>query len=233
MAWSGTTARVALILVIVLLLGALNAASLSAYPAGEVADSGRLMGRAGFAYITGIRTYAAAVLWNRLEPQFHTYYERFTLAEQTQMMPTIRLVQTLDPQFVDAYYVASWVLGRKGTIGRGLDLAREGIRANPDVGLLRASYIQLLYLRDKSPATLAEAAEQANAGIDPAMRWRDETEQFEAYAVFAAAYKLAGQTEREAAVRAMMLQLDERIESEGGSIGDAGHDHDGDGKPDH
>ncbi|HET6498719.1 MAG TPA: hypothetical protein VFH17_06695, partial [Coriobacteriia bacterium] len=36
-------------------------------PASEKGGAGAAIERAGFSYLTGIRTYAAAVLWNRLD----------------------------------------------------------------------------------------------------------------------------------------------------------------------
>jgi len=83
-------------------------------PAGGVASTGRLIGQTGFAYLGGLRTFAAAVLWARLEPLFHGYYDDRQVKELDEFLPTMRLVQTLDPQFEQAYYNAAWILARRG-----------------------------------------------------------------------------------------------------------------------
>ena len=230
--------RLALIagLLVVLLLA--QAAALTLAPTGESSQTGRVLGRAGFAYLSGIRTFAAAVLWNRLEPQFHLYYEGQNLSQQTQMMPVIRLVQTLDPQFVQAYYIASWVVSRHGDSEAGMRISREGIANNPRSGLLRASYIQNMLLQDnlrveqgKSRIHVEEAVRQADAASRSDTIWNDDAEKFEGYAAIAAAYDLAGLRSKMKAAQAVVDSI--RASAPQESLGGAGHDHDGDGTPDH
>jgi surface antigen len=199
-------------------------------PKGTSAQTGRLVGRAGFAYLSGVRTFAAAVLWNRLEPQFHHYYADRSLSEQVQMLPTIRLVQLLDPQLVQSYYVASWVLARHGDTTQGLAIAREGVEKNPSSGLLRASLIEVMLLEDKNAHRPEEVA-QADAGMGSGIFWADDAEKLEGYAVFAATFRLAGLKDREQAARTVMASL--ATSDSVDAIGGAGHDHDGDGTPDH
>lgn len=225
-----TPTRIALILVLLAAVAFAQNAAASLAPSGSSAQTGRLIGRAGFSYLSGIRTFAAAVLWNRLEPQLHEYYADKQLAEQTQTLLTIRLVQMLDPQFVQSYYVASWILSRHGDVGQGLDLAREGVSKNPSSGLLRSSLVQVMMLEDKAKYA-AEAAAQADAGTAPGIIWTDDAEKMEGYAVFAAAYHIAGLTGKEKAARAVVSSLAGKTGAD--SIGGAGHDHDGDGTPDH
>ncbi len=225
-----TPARLGVILLLLVALVLAQNAAASLAPRGSSAQTGRLIGRAGFAYLSGIRTFAAAVLWNRLEPQFHEYYADKNLEEQTQMLPTIRLVQMLDPQFVQSYYIASWVLARRGKAGQGLDNAREGVSQNPSSGLLRSNLVQVMLLEDKVKYA-AEAVAQADAGTAPGIIWADDAEKFEGYAIFAAAYHVAGLTGKEKAARAVVSSLAGKTSTSG--IGGAGHDHDGDGTPDH
>jgi len=233
-----TSVRLALIVGLLAVLLLAQAAALGLAPTGESAQTGRVLGRAGFAYLSGLRTFAAAVLWNRLEPQFHLYYEERGIAEQKQMMPVIRLVQTLDPQFVQSYYVASWVVARHGDSEEALQISREGVANNPRSGLLRASYIQNMLLEDnvrvargKTRIHLDEAVRQADAAARPDMIWDDEAERFEGYAAIAAAYNLAGLSEKAKAAEAVVDSI--RASAPMDSLGDAGHDHDGDGTPDH
>lgn len=233
-----TSVRLALIAGLLVLLLLAQAAALAITPTGQSDQTGRVLGRAGFAYLSGIRTFAAAVLWNRLEPQFHLYYEQKDLSQQTQMLPVIRLVQTLDPQFVQSYYIASWVVSRHGDAAEGMRISREGIANNPRSGLLRASYIQNMMLQDnervvngKSRIYLEEAVKQADAAMRPDTVWNDDAERFEGYAAVAAVYDLAGMVRKAAAAQAVVDSL--RASAPVDSLGDAGHDHDGDGKPDH
>lgn len=212
----------AMALVATLLAGQLAADLQAAYPARGV----EALGRAGFAYLTGIRTFIAALLWNRLDPIFHDYYEQLPLEEQLQMLPTIRMVIMLDPQFEEAYYVAAWVLARRGDIQTGLDVARQGVTNNPTSGLLRFNYAQILYLFGDD---LQEAVRQADIAVQTAT-WRDAIEQHDAYAVFGAIYRAAGLTEKDALMQREIERLDEVI---GDALPPDAHDHDGDGLPDH
>lgn len=237
-AFERTSVRAAIIAVLLLVLLVAQAAADGLAPTGESAQTGRVLGRAGFAYLSGIRTFAAAVLWNRLDPQFDLYYSQNGLAQQTQMMPVIRLVQALDPQFVQAYYVASWVVSRHGDPDEGLRISREGLRNNPRSGFLRASYIQNMLLQDNERVAqgrprvhLDEAVRQADLAARSDTIWNGDAEKFEGYAAMAAAYHLAGLYEKEEAAEAVLDSI--RASAPADSIGDAGHDHDGDGKPDH
>lgn len=237
-AFEKTSVRLAIIagLLVVLLLAQAGAAALT--PTGESSLTGRVLGRAGFAYLSGLRTFTAAVLWNRLEPQFHLYYEQKGLAQQTQMMPVIRLVQMLDPQFVQAYYIASWVVSRHGDPAEGMRISREGIANNPRSGLLRASYIQNMLLQDnqrveqgKARINVEEIVRQAEAASRSDIIWNDDAEKFEGYAAIAAAYDLAGMKDKQKAAQAVVDSI--RAAAPADSLGGAGHDHNGDGQPDH
>ncbi len=64
---------IAVVLVVVLLLSQ-GLATATAPPDG-LASTGRVLGQTGFAFLGGLRTFAAAVLWNRIEPVFHEYYQ--------------------------------------------------------------------------------------------------------------------------------------------------------------
>ncbi len=183
-----TPLRLVFIVALLVLVVLAQTAAAAIAPTGSSAETGRLIGRAGFAYLSGIRTFAAAVLWNRLEPQFHLYYANKPLKENTQLLPTIRLVQALDPQFVQAYYNAAWIVWERGRTEEAFDIAQQGIDNNPRAGLLRASLAQLLLSEDsktKSEAHLDEAVAQADAGMAADMVWTNDADKFEGYAVFA------------------------------------------------
>ncbi len=225
-----TPVRVGIFFALLLVVVVAQNAAASLAPTGTSAQTGRMIGRAGFAYLSGIRTFAAAVLWNRLDPQFDAYYHDKQLSENTQLLPAFRLIQALDPQFIQPYYDGAWIIARHGDRKTAFDLAREGIAENPESGLLRSSYIQLMFLDDKERHR-DEAVAQADAGTNESMFWNDDAEKLEGYAVFAAAYRVAGLRDKADAARAVVTSLAGAAAEE--SIGGAGHDHDGDGTPDH
>lgn len=190
--------------------------------------TGQAIGRAGFAYLTGFRVFAASVLWNRLEDVLHGYYHDVPLDDQTFIMPSIRMITALDPQLVDAYYVVGFVLASRGETETAFQVAREGVSNNPDSGLLRMSYAQILFLfGDESD--MAEAIRQADYAMDHGV-WRDAIEQHDSYGILSFIYKRAGDRGRFDTLQREIERLDAEI---GDAIPAGGHDHDGDGVPDH
>lgn len=188
--------------------------------------AGQELGRAGAAYLSGLRIFVANVLWNRIEPIYHGYYEDVPLAEQTYTLPTVSLVLALDPQFEDGYYTVSWVLARRGDVAGGLDLAKKGVENNPGSGFLRGNYAQILWLYGKD---LPEAVRQADEAVRNG-KWRDAIDQHDSYALFGAIYRAAGLRDKDALVKSEIERLDAEI---GPALDGVGHDHDGDGQPDH
>ena len=161
-----------------------------------------------------MRQFAAAALWNRLEPQFHEYGGGASIDQRLEFLPTIRLVQMLDPQFEQAYYVAAFMLARVGRDAQSLDLAREGVASNPTSGLMRANLAQLLLMQDKV-GNLPEALAQAKAGIDPKTTWATGDDQFEGYGIFRTVFKLAGDT----TAAEKMTKAQEALREQGAGLG--------------
>jgi hypothetical protein len=220
----GRLALVLAVALIVVLLAAQGLAAVTA-PAGGTTSTGEVLGQTGFAYLGGLRTFAAAVMWNRIEPVFHEYYAGVPLLKQTYMIPTLRVVVALDPQFAQAYYISSYMVFESSPT-QGIALAREGVAKNPKSGLLHANLAQLLFIRDKQ-ANRAEILEQIRAGSAPDAAWLDEGQKYEGFAMMSQAAAGLGQK-----AEAARLQLTlEEIRKHGGDVGD--HDHDGDGKQDH
>jgi len=180
---------VALALVAVLLAG--QALASASAPTGSVTSTGRVIGQTGFAYLGGLRTFAAAVLWNRLEPIFHNYYDGRDLSDLPEFLPTMRLVQTLDPQFEQSYYNAAWFLYRRGRMDEALRIAREGIENNPRSGLLHANYVQMLLIDDKV-GNIKTAYKSAAIGVGPTAEWMNADDKFEGYGIFRTVFRLVG-----------------------------------------
>lgn len=207
-------------------------------PVTEKTGTGQSVERAGFAYLTGVRTFAAAVMWNRLDGLFHTYYGGVPLDEQIYMMPTLNMVTLLDPQLVQPYYVASWILVRHGEHEEGMALAARGVQNNPRSGLLRVNYAQLLFLFTED---LDAAEEQAEAALGDVV-WMDILEQHDGYAQIQPIFKKTGNTARVEHLRGEIARLDAKIDRLGlttehdhehGADEGAKHDHAPDDGSDH
>ena len=196
---------VALACVAVLLAGQAGADAL--VPTGR-ADSGRSLGRTSMAFLGGLRTFGAAVMWNRLDPQFHEYYAGKPPSAQAFMMPTIWIVTKLNPQFVQAYYVAPWVLIKAGRVAGGLALAREGLRNNPNSGQLIGAYAQLLLVVNKDARA---AALECDAMRAKGVYWATPLEEWQTLTIARDAYKLTGRHVELAAVVERMKVLDALI----------------------
>jgi len=201
------------VLLLAVLLGAQALGQVSA-PAGGVASTGRLIGQTSFAYMGGIRTFVAAVLWNRLDPIFHGYYSASFGKDFVVFLPTFRLVIALDPQFQQAYYTASYYLARSGRVDQGLALAREGVANNPTSGLLRANYIQVLELQNRV-ANRAEMLKQAQIGIGPTITYANIDDEFESLGVFRSIFATSGDTK----TAGVLQGVQEALRAQGASPG--------------
>lgn len=179
-------------------------------------ETGAVLGEASFAYLSSVRTFAAAILWNRLDPQLHAYYESRPIEDLTYMLPTIYLVLELDPDFTQPYYVAPWILAKNGKTEEGLELAERGVRRLPRSGLLHASYAQMLavFLKD-----LPKAEEHADAAV--AGMWSDYEEQYIGLGICRAVYRMTGRAEDDRRLEAVQRELDRLIPEHVSG----GHDH--------
>ena len=196
---------IALALVAVL-LGSQAVASASAPPEGA-ASTGRVLGRTSSAYLGGLRTFAAATLWNRIDPIFDGYYGGSFDASFATFMPTVRIVQALDPQFIQSYYIAAYFVARHGNLSEGLEIAREGVRNNPKSGLMRANYVQVMLMQDENDRNLDEMVAQSEIGLREDMQWASYADEFEGLGIFRTAYKLAGDDETAAKIDARQKAL--------------------------
>lgn len=221
----GRTRALLLVIALVALLIAAQAVAFQSSPAKAKSPT-QLLGRTGFAYLGGLRTFAAAVIWNRIDPQFHEYFNGVPLTQQAFMVPKMRMVTLLDPSFIDGYYVTSYIVYRRVGPAEGVEVAREGLQANPDSGTLRANLAQLLYVQDKDRNRL-ETVRYAKATVRPDSVWRGPEEQFEGYVTAMQILRDAGEANLAASVESRL----EELRSAGADAGD--HDHDGDGKQDH
>lgn len=223
---SGTRKELALAACALVLLLASQALIASAAAPAAGAGAGAALGRAGFAYAGGLRVFAAAVLWNRIEPVFHDYYSGVPLTKQTYMMPTLRMVTALDPQFEQAYYLASWLVFDTVSTEDGIDVAREGFANNPDSGMLAGNLVQVLFV-DGAQEHRAEIEQLIDRILTSKMAWFDDDAKYEALAIVRDPLREYGRTSEADEIDRLLEQMRES----GVGLGD--HDHDGDGVQDH
>jgi tetratricopeptide (TPR) repeat protein len=174
-------------LVVALLLSLVGGQALAdaSVRSGGFADTGRVLGRTGFAYLTGLRTFAAAVLYARLDPINDGYYPGTTLPQKKFLIPSLYVIILLDPQFEQAYYVAPWILMDAGRTSEAARLAEAGVSDNPGSGLLHASLAQVLV----SEGDVVGAVRQADIAL--ALKWADEGERYDNLASMEAIYQRA------------------------------------------
>jgi tetratricopeptide (TPR) repeat protein len=204
----GVTWALGLALAVCLLCG--QAVADATVPTRAGAQTGAAFGRAGFAYLTGLRRFAALLLWNRLEPQFHEYYLGQPLKYQTFLLPNMNMVLLLDPQFIQAYYMAPWIVRDNGRAEDAIVIAREGVAANPDSGLLHTSLAQILYLEKRDET---ESVRQADLAMRPNQLWADATEQWQALKVLADIYAHAGLPQKADLALAVTRELEKSMGS--------------------
>jgi hypothetical protein len=179
--------------------------------------TGQAVRRAGFAYLTGLRQFAAAMLWNRLDPLMHEYYGAHAgLGRMSFMLPSVRVITLLDPQFVEGYYTAPEILIEgarlpgtppevaKDRIASGIALALEGVTNNPRSGELITSYDEYLLTLTKD---LSAAVRYADMAMAPGIVWRSDEERFDGIAIVRAVYEKAGLTDKQAAAQAIMTAI--------------------------
>jgi hypothetical protein len=198
-------------------------------PTGIVTGTGASVGRAAFSYMAGVRAFAAYQLWNRMDPIGHEYYDGMPLDQAFYVIPTMRIVTLLKPDFVPPYYVLPWVLARNGKLAEAKALALQGIADNPRSGLLLMSYAQILAVEI---GDWAGAVPYADRAMRSDTYWADDTEKFQGYRIAEDVYIHVGDTPGAKAAGAVLDALAATGESSPDPSGSS-HDHNGDGVADH
>jgi predicted Zn-dependent protease len=214
------TFAVAALLGLVLIVGAQALANAAAPPVQQTSQS-RIVGQAGFAYLGGVRMMAAGLLWGSLDAQFHQYQSTKQIEDRLDLLPAIRAVQLLNPQLEQPYYFTSYILARRNRMSDALALAQEGIRNNPQSGLLRASYVQLLFVQDKK-GNIAKMLEQTRAGMTPTTTYNSIDDEYESLGVFRVAYQLAGDQAMVQQIEGIMAQLKSQTSTGGSTANQSG-----------
>ena len=169
-----------------------------------------VVGRASSSYLTGVRRYAAAILWNRIDPLLHGYYRTTPLDQQRYMLSTIATVEWLDPDFAQPYYVGAWILVRNDKADEGLSMAERGTEQIPESGTLHMSYAQMLLVLNEDTKG---ALRQAKLAVEPDMRWTDDIEKLNGYAAISKMFEQMGEP-------ALAKQIQPEIDRLYGLVGD-------------
>lgn len=184
---------VVILLCLGMIVGAQGLAAATAPTAVQLSQS-RVIGQAGFAYLGGLRMAAAGLLYQRLDPQFHQYLTDKKIQDRVDLLPSIRIIQMLNPQLEQPYYYVSFILALKGRMADAIVLAKQGVDNNPTSGLLRANYVQLLMMQDRKK-NLPEMLAQSKIGLGSTVTYSSLDDQFESYGIFRTTYFLAGDTQ--------------------------------------
>lgn len=225
---SAIRVTLAMVLCLGLVLGG-QAVADSALAGTPGANQQAVIGRAASSYLTGLRTFAAAVLWNRLDVLSHGYYRNVSLEEQRYILSTVAIVQALDPRAVQSYYIGSWILVRNDRVADGLAMAQRGVENNPTSGILRVNLAQLrMFYEDDIAGAVGLAQSVLELGDDA--QWADSVEEHNGLSIMGAIFRAGGRDDLDAHVQEILAHVDEEA---GDALDHIDHDHDGDGVPDH
>ena len=160
----------------------------------------------------------AGILWGRLDAQFHQYGGFAKIQDRLDLLPSIRMVQLLNPQLELPYYYTSFILYQRGRMQDAVALAKEGVANNPTSGLLRANYAQLLFISDKR-GNLPLMLQQAQAGLSSSATYNSIDDEFESFGVFRTVYVLAGDKAKVKALNDALAQMDAQRTAAGQTSG--------------
>lgn len=168
-------------------------------------DTGATVGRAASSYLAGLRVYAAAALWNRIDPLLHYYYVNVPIDQQRYLLTTIAMVQALDPHAVRSYSLGAWLLVRNDRVDDGIAMSERGVQENPDSGIALASLAQIQWLYGDKDRALEVAAR----AMDPEVIWPGPNETYTWFATLRDIFKAEGRTDMAAEADARMLHLEQ------------------------
>jgi len=208
---------VGVVLCLGLIIGAQGMAAATAPTSVQLSQS-RVIGQAGFAYLGGLRMAAAGLLYQRLDPQFHQYLTDKKIQDRVDLLPSIRIIQMLNPQLEQPYYYVSFILALKGRMADALGLAKQGVENNPTSGLLRANYVQLMMMQDRK-RNLPEMLAQTKVGLGNSVTYTSLDDQYESYGIFRTTYLLAGDTQMVKTLEAEQKRLEAAGAKSGGNGG--------------
>lgn len=125
-----------LLLALVLLTGAAASDQMLSRQSASQQREGSIEGPAAvYAAMLGqFRTVAANLLWIKADDYHHEFLETNPhWSKNEEILPLMRMITWLDPNFVQAYTAGSWMLGiYMEKPEQGMEFLEEGIRNNPN-----------------------------------------------------------------------------------------------------
>jgi tetratricopeptide (TPR) repeat protein len=156
-------------------------------------------------FLGSLRTVAAAYLWLRVDRIHHEYYGDLT--REQELVPYYRIITWLDPRWVDAYYVGSYLLYLYKQPEESLKFAEEGVRLNPNSAKLNFNLGQLYVLTKNYSQSLP----YLNKALSLT---RDKREKFLVYQLLYVAYKNLGEKDKARKVLKNINLLKEEFQKE-------------------
>ncbi|NPV58762.1 MAG: tetratricopeptide repeat protein [Actinobacteria bacterium] len=152
--------RLAMILIVVVLAGAMLQWGLDRTPAGSKAGDRELFPSASSVLdlLGGARQYLAYNMYIKTDTLHHTYYGSFV--QEAELVPYLVLVTYLDPHYESAFFVGTGIIDALGQHEEALAFNLRGIEANPESADLYYS-LGDLYLEEKEYGKAREAFEKA------------------------------------------------------------------------
>lgn len=156
-------------------------------------------------FLGSLRTVAAAYLWLKVDEIHHEYYG--DLAREQELMPYYRLITWLDPKWIDAYYVGSYMLYIYKQPEESIKFAEEGVKLNPKSAKLNFNLGQLYILtRDY---------QKALPYLEKALTLtQDKREKFVTYQLLYLALKNSGKESEARGVLKIIEKLKAELEKE-------------------
>lgn len=108
------------------------------------------MGRSLLDVLGGIRQSLAAYFWTKADNVFHGYMGH-GLGTDGPLYPYYWMITRLDQHFEMPFYYASWMLCRSGRVEEGIKLAQEGVKYNPESGLLQENLAEIYFYYRRDP----------------------------------------------------------------------------------
>ncbi len=157
------------------------------------------IGQVFWSYLGGAKSIVIAYLWLKIDRIHHEYYG--DLGKERELIPLYRLVTWIDPHFVDAYYVGSYMLQLFQRPKEALEFAEEGVAFNPKSSKLLLNLGQLYFIQ-KNYSTSIKYLEKAKALS------KDEAEKFIILSTLKIAYLKEGQFEKAERVMKIIKKME-------------------------
>ncbi len=162
-------------------------------------------GQNAWKFLGSLRTIAAAYLWLKVDRIHHEYYG--DLSQEQELIPYYRIITWLDPRWVDAYYVGSYMLYMYKKPEESLKFAEEGVRFNPNSAKLNFNIGQLYVLTKQHQKALPYLKKTLTLA-------QDKREKFAIYQLLYVVFKNTGKQSEARETLKILEKLKAELEKE-------------------